>query len=48
MRFLVDECCDDGVVMALRNDGHDVFYVAESMTGAEDEKILGLAFDEEG
>jgi len=47
MKFLVDECCDSGLVAALRDDGHDVLYVLELMAGATDEAILGLAFDEE-
>ncbi|MFC1826027.1 DUF5615 family PIN-like protein [Thermodesulfobacteriota bacterium] len=30
MKFLADECCDTGLVESLRNDGHDVSYVAEN------------------
>jgi len=25
MKFLADECCDAGLVEALRNDNHDVW-----------------------
>ena len=31
----MDECCDDSLVSALREDGHDIFYVAEE-TASED------------
>ena len=47
MRFLADECCDGGVVRALRDHGHDVFSVAESLPGASDDALLALAFEEE-
>jgi len=47
MRFLADECCDGGLVAALRDDGHDVFYVPELMAGATDEAVLARAFAEE-
>lgn len=47
MRFLADECCDGGLVTALRDEGHDVFYVPELIAGATDEVVLGCAFDEE-
>ena len=30
MKFLADECCDALVVAGLRQDGHDVDFVAES------------------
>jgi predicted nuclease of predicted toxin-antitoxin system len=46
MRFLADECCDGGIVAALRHDGHDVLFVPELMAGATDETILAHAFDE--
>ncbi len=47
MKFLADECCDAELVEALRSDGHDVFYVQETMAGAPDDEILKLAFDQE-
>ena len=46
MKFLVDECCDRGLVEALRNEGYDVLYVLESKRGATDNNVLALAFDE--
>ncbi|MEA3349724.1 MAG: DUF5615 family PIN-like protein [Chloroflexota bacterium] len=47
MRFLADECCDTALVEALRENGHDVLYVVESMRGTTDEKVLARAFSEE-
>ena len=46
MRFLADECCDAGLVDALRSDGYDVLYVIESLRGATDVELLALAFSE--
>ena len=46
MNFLADECCDTALVQALRKDGHDVFYVLESLRGASDDDIPGRAFAE--
>jgi predicted nuclease of predicted toxin-antitoxin system len=46
MRFLADECCDASLVYALRAGGHDVLYVVETMSGAEDDAILSRAFCE--
>ena len=43
MKFLADECCDALVVAGLRADGHDVFFVAESARGADDETVLHQA-----
>lgn len=47
MKFLLDECCDASLVDALRNDGHDIFYVAETMPGTIDEDVLHRAFVED-
>ena len=47
MRFLVDECCDAGVVGALRGDGHDVLYATEALRGATDDELLTCAVSEE-
>ena len=47
MRFLVDECCDAGLVDALRGDGHSVLYATESLRGASDEELLTCAFSED-
>jgi len=46
MRFLADECCDAGLVDALRADGHDVLYAVESLRGATDDELLTRAFSE--
>ena len=46
MRFLADESCDFGVVIALRSAGHDVFAVVENQRGAEDATVLALAQSE--
>ena len=47
MKFLADECCDNGLVTFLRANGHDVFYVLEKRKGATDEEILTDAYNEE-
>lgn len=47
MRFLFDESCDAIMVRALLALGHDVKFVAEYMAGATDEKVLGVALEEE-
>jgi predicted nuclease of predicted toxin-antitoxin system len=47
MRFLVDECCDAGVVDALRGDGHNVLYATKSLRGATDDELLTCAVSEE-
>jgi len=46
MRFLADACRDAALVDALRQDGHDLLYAAESPPGATDEQALTRAFDE--
>ena len=46
MKFLADECCDAGLVNALRDDGHDVLYAVESLRGATDDELLIRAFSE--
>lgn len=46
MKLLADEGCDAASVRALRADGHDVVYVAESMRGAADQEVLAFAFSE--
>ena len=43
MRFLADENVPGPAVAALRARGHDVFYIKESMPGADDPAILALA-----
>ncbi len=47
MKFLADECCDAGLVAALREDGHDVSYVFETQRGAADSEVLQAAVAEE-
>ncbi len=47
MKILVDECCPLSVVEALRENGHDVLYVAEDMRSFADIDILSQSVDEE-
>ena len=44
LKFLADECCDAGLVVSLRKEGHDVLYVAEAQPGSSDDAILGQAY----
>mgnify|MGYP005630106583 CR=1 FL=1 len=46
MRFLVDECCDIGLVRSLREDGHDVLYVQENQAGISDDAVLLEAYND--
>ena len=46
MKFLADECCDAGLVAALRDIGHDVKYVIEQKTGSSDDEVLTIAYNE--
>lgn len=46
MKVLADECCDAGLVNALRREGHDVAFVVESMRGASDSDVLRRAQQE--
>ena len=43
MRFLADECLHVGIVVALRDAGHEVTTIAPSETGATDEVVLERA-----
>lgn len=43
MRLLADECCDAGLVGALRSAGHDVQSIAENSPGVSDEVVLSQA-----
>jgi predicted nuclease of predicted toxin-antitoxin system len=43
VRFLADESCDSAIIVALRAAGHDVLAVAEIARGADDEKVVALA-----
>jgi predicted nuclease of predicted toxin-antitoxin system len=46
MKIMVDECCPPYVVEGLRQDGHDVLYVASDFPGLADADILGHALEE--
>jgi predicted nuclease of predicted toxin-antitoxin system len=43
VRFLADESCDALLVRALREAGHDVVSIAETLAGAADRVVLELA-----
>ena len=47
MRLLVDEGVDGPIVARLRNDEHQVWYVAEMAPGIPDEAVLDLANQEQ-
>ena len=38
---------DAGLIEAVRQDGHDVFFVVEQMPGATDTEVLHRAFEDE-
>ena len=46
MKFLADECCDHGLVEAMRQSGYDVLFVLEAKPRATDDDVLALAFNE--
>ena len=46
MRFLADESCDFGVVVALRAAGHDVSAIVETDPASEDAHVLAIARSE--
>ena len=46
MRWLADECIAASLVAALRQAGHDVLYVAESIRGLNDVDVIELAMRE--
>ena len=43
MRLLADECCDAGLVRALRAAGYDVQSIAEDAPGVSDDAVLAQA-----
>jgi len=43
VKFLADESIDRPIVERLRQDGHQVLYVAELGPGMPDDEVLGLA-----
>lgn len=47
MRWLVDECVDAELVKRLRQEGHDVVYVAADGSGSTDPQVLLRAREEE-
>lgn len=46
MNLVADEGVDRPIVERLRNDGHQVWYVAEMAPGIGDEEVLSLANNE--
>jgi predicted nuclease of predicted toxin-antitoxin system len=46
MRFLVDESTGPGVARWLRGKGHDVYSIYEEARGADDDSVIGIAFEE--
>jgi predicted nuclease of predicted toxin-antitoxin system len=45
MRFVADEGLDAPIVVALRNEGHEVYYIKEEHPGSSDEEVLKIAND---
>ncbi len=43
MKFLADENLEKSIVEALRAEGHDVLYMAETDSGVPDDFVLGSA-----
>ncbi len=43
MNILVDESVDQQIVARLRDDGHDVLYIAEMAPGIDDDEVLEAA-----
>ncbi len=43
MNILVDESVDQQIVARLRDDGHDVLYIAELAPGINDDEVLEAA-----
>jgi predicted nuclease of predicted toxin-antitoxin system len=43
MNFVADESVDGLIVSGLRQNGHDVFYIAESSPGLPDDDVLNEA-----
>jgi len=46
LKFLADECCDTGLVAALREHVHDVSYVLETNAGISDDEVLSEAYND--
>lgn len=43
MKFVADESVDFQIVSRLRSDGHEVLYIAETLSGASDSSVLAQA-----
>ena len=43
MKFLIDECVDEEIVEQLRQDQHQIIYVAEIEMGISDDEVLTLS-----
>jgi predicted nuclease of predicted toxin-antitoxin system len=43
LKFVADESVDFQIVSRLRSDGHEVFYIAETLSGASDSSVLAQA-----
>lgn len=43
MKFLLDECLPEALVVQLRVKGHDVIWARETYTGWDDRKLLATA-----
>ena len=43
MKFVADESVDYQIVSRLREDGHEVLYIAETQSGASDDSVLTQA-----
>jgi predicted nuclease of predicted toxin-antitoxin system len=46
MKLLADEGVDSPIVWHLRKKGYDIIYIAEFAKGFSDEKVLGIAAEE--
>ena len=47
MKLLADECCDANLILAIREAGYDIEFVAETHRGIEDIEVIDLAWKEE-
>lgn len=47
MRFLVDECCDPRLAIALRDAGHDAVWARDLAPGASDERLRTIAVEQD-
>jgi predicted nuclease of predicted toxin-antitoxin system len=47
MKFLVDECTGPAVAAWLRDHNHDVYSVYDEARGADDNRVMQIALDQE-